>query len=164
MKKQKKLRGCKIGGKLSNFFLVFVFGKTKKAGVNHDVRSSSSSRNGLVGCWLRLPRAETKTIGWQQQRCNAKTLALPVPWQRLQCGVIITAQATRAAVVALFLFLFLFLRAMRSCCPLFSGRGYWCDGHLRHHGHLCWRRRPTSGDKVGRTTTTKTQRRLRCQR
>jgi hypothetical protein len=46
----KKLRGCKIGGKLSNFFLVFVFGKIKKAGVNHDIRSSSSLPNG----WLLI--------------------------------------------------------------------------------------------------------------
>jgi hypothetical protein len=66
-------------------------------------------------------------------------------------------------VVALFLFLFLFLHAMGSCCPLSSGRGYWHAGHLHCHGRLCWCRRPTSGDKEGRTTTTTTQRRLHCQ-
>ncbi len=62
------------------------------------------------------------------------------------------------------MFLFLFLRVMESCCPLSSGRGYWRDGHLRRRGHLCWCCRPTSGDKDGRTTTTRTQRRLRCRR
>jgi len=141
-------------GKFFNFFLVLVFGKTKKAGVNHDVRSSSSLRHGLVGCWLRLPQVETKTTRWQQQQRNAKTLALPAPRQRLQCGIVIMAQATRAAVVALFLVLFLFLRAMGSCCPLSSGRGYWCDGHLRCRGHLCWHHHPTSGDKDGQTMMT----------
>ncbi len=49
---------------------------------------------------------ETKTTGQQQQQRNAKTLALPALRQRLQRGIVITAQATRAAVVALFLFLF----------------------------------------------------------
>jgi hypothetical protein len=53
---------------------------------------------------LRLPQAEAKTTGQQQRQRNAKTLALPAPQQRLQRGVIITAQATRAVLVALFFF------------------------------------------------------------
>jgi hypothetical protein len=106
---------------------------------------------------------ERKTTRQQQQQRNAKTLALPVLRHRLQSGVVIMAQATQAAVVALFLFLFLFLRAMGSCCPLSSGRRYWRDGHLCHRGRLCWCHCPASGGKDGRTTTTTVQRHLRCQ-
>ncbi len=93
--------------------------------------------------------------------------------QRLLCcqrrnkdcnAALLSRHRPQAVVVALFLFLFLFLRAMGSCCPLSSGRGYWRDGHLRCRGRLCWRRHATSGDKDGRTTTTTMQRRLHCQR
>ena len=49
VRKMKKLRGCKRGDKLPIFSSLF-FGRTKKAGVNYDVQSSSSLHNG----WLLI--------------------------------------------------------------------------------------------------------------
>jgi hypothetical protein len=67
----KKLGGWKIGGTLSNFFLVFVFGKTKKAGVNHDVRSSSSLQNGGL---LIAPSTALFVITCRPAMVNAATI------------------------------------------------------------------------------------------
>ena len=83
----KKLRGCKIGDKLSIFFLVVIFGMTKKSGVNHDVQSYSSLRNGwlliapsaalvVVACCPAIVNATTVIVGccrycyWCQSHCH----------------------------------------------------------------------------------------------
>jgi hypothetical protein len=117
----KKLRGCKIGGKLSNFFLFFVFGKTKKAGVNHDVRSSSSSRNG----WLLIaPPASRNEDSWMtttatqcKDSCVASA-ATKTAMQRCHHG----AGNASGGGGTVFVFVFVPLRYGVVLSPLFQPR------------------------------------------